>query len=72
MNRKETEQAIEAELSRYTNIQYSIEQGGKHPRVVVSCGDKRRKVPISGTPSDHRALLNKIADIRRAVREVSS
>jgi hypothetical protein len=72
MRYKDTEQAIEAELSRHTNIQYCIERGGKHPRVVISCGGRRRKVPFSGTPSDHRALLNKIADIRRTVREVTS
>lgn len=71
MNRKDTEQAIRAELSRYSDIQYTLESGSKHPRVVVPCGDKARKVMYSSTPVERRAVLNLITDLRRVVREVS-
>ena len=71
MNRKDTEQALRAELSRYSNIQYTIERGGKHPRIVIRCGDKARKVHYSSTPVERRAVLNMVTDIRRIVREVS-
>jgi hypothetical protein len=70
MNRKETEQAIRAELSRYSNISYTFEPGSKHPRVVVRCGDKSRKLHYSSTPIERRAVLNTVTDLRRVVREV--
>jgi hypothetical protein len=71
MNRKDTEQAIRAELSRYPNIRYTLERGTKHPRVVIRCGERSRKVTYSGTPTEPRAILNKLTDIRHAVREVT-
>ena len=71
MNRKDTEQAIRAELARHPNTQYTLEHRSKHPHIVIRCGERARKVPYSSTPTDPRALLNKIADIRRTVREIS-
>ena len=71
MNRKETEQAIRAELSRHPNIQYTLESGSKHPRVVVRCGANERKVPYSSTPTERRAVLNTVTCVRRAIREVT-
>lgn len=71
MKLKDTEQAIRAELSRYTNIQYGFGRGGKHPHIVIRCGERARKVAYSSTPTEPRALLNKIADILRTVREVT-
>jgi hypothetical protein len=72
MNRKDTEQALHAELSRYTDIEYDFGRSSKHPHVLIRCGDKTRKVTYSGTPTERRAILNNLADIRRAVREVTS
>ncbi len=71
MNRKDTEQALRAELSRYPNIRYTIERGTKHPRVVIRCGDKARKVYYSCTPVERRAVLNMVTGVRRIVREVT-
>lgn len=72
MKRKDTEQALRAELSRYSNITYTIEPGSKHPRVVLRCGDKIRKLHYSSTPVERRAVLNMVTDLRRRVREVLS
>lgn len=71
MKYKDTAQAIRAELARHPNIQFNFGHGGRHPHIVIRCGEKRRKVTFSSTPTDPRGLLNKIADIRRTVREVT-
>lgn len=71
MNRKDTEQAIRAELSRHPSLSYTLEAGSRHPRVVIRCGDKTRKVMYSSTPVERRAVLNMVTTIRRAVREVT-
>lgn len=71
MNRKDTEQAIRAELARHPNTQYTLEHRSKHPRIVIRCGAEVRKVPYTSTPTDPRGVLNKVADIRRAAREVT-
>ena len=44
---------------------YVLEQGGKH--VTVRCPAGRRVGTIAATPSDHRAQLNSLADIRRTI-----
>lgn len=72
MKRKDTEQALRAELSRYSNITYTIEPGSKHPRVVLRCGGRQRKLVYSSTPVERRAVLNMVTQLRRCVREVLS
>lgn len=44
---------------------YTLEHGGKH--VIVRCPLGRRVGTIAVTPSDHRAQLNSVSDIRRAI-----
>lgn len=52
-------------LGRLREQGWGIEQGTRH--VVVVPRDKtKRKVTISGTPSDYRAYQNTIAELRRS------
>jgi hypothetical protein len=44
---------------------YQLEQGAKH--VTVRSPSGKRVGTIASTPSDHRAQLNSISDIRRTI-----
>jgi len=44
---------------------YSVEHGGKH--AVLRSPDGRRVATFPMTPSDHRAGLNTVSNIRRAL-----
>lgn len=71
MRQKESEQAIKAELARYPGIEYSFQRLNKHPAVLVRSGDRQRRVVFNGTRTNSRSLMNIIADVRRAAREVT-
>lgn len=71
MHQKEREQAIRAELSRYPEIEFAFSRLRRHPVVTLRCGDRQRRVVFNGTKLNNRALLNIIADVRRAAREVT-
>lgn len=46
-----------------------IEHGGKHPKLVCGCADGRViRTVVSGSASDHRALLNIRTQLRRLLR----
>jgi len=46
----------------------TVKQGGKHLCLVRNIDG--RKVPIAGTPSDHRSFLNTRAQLRRFVSDL--
>lgn len=71
MHQKEGEQAIRAELARYPEIDFEFSRLRRHPVVTLRCGDRRSRVVFNGTKLNKRALLNIIADVRRAAREVT-
>lgn len=71
MRQKESEQAIKAELSRYPNIEYSFQRLSKHPVLLLRNGDQKRRVVFNGTSTNTRSLMNIVADVRRAAREIT-
>lgn len=72
MKRKDIEQAIRAELDRHPGVAYDFVHRGRHPAVVLSSGGNSRFVTYSGTTTELRAVRNKLCDLRRAVREITS
>lgn len=44
---------------------HRIEHGGRHPRIVIDCGNVTRFYVIPGSPSDRRSNLNARSDLRR-------
>lgn len=69
MNR-DMKQAIEREMAKWPGVEYAIEHRGKHPALVVRRGGASRFVPFTNTRTDRRGILNKVSDIRRALREI--
>lgn len=68
MRGRDFREAIERELQRWPGVSGSFERRKKHPAVVLSYGDRTASTTFPATSSDHRALLNKISDIRRTLR----
>ena len=56
---------LRAFIAELTLEGYVLEQGGKH--VTVRCPAGKRVGTIASTPSDHRAQLNSISDLRRTI-----
>ena len=46
------------------------EYGGKHLRVVLTKGGRSRFVTLSRSPSDYRASLNRLRDVRQALQHL--
>ena len=72
MKRKDLEQALKAELRRHPNIQYELTKNNRHPRVLLSGNGRKYFVTYSSTPTDSRAVLNILGDVRRAIRELQA
>lgn len=60
------------ELQNWRDVAHEIRRGGKHPRIVLTHGGKSRFVTFSGTRSDRRGVLNKISDVRAALRALGA
>lgn len=58
-------QRVEAFLRASGVDRIRIEKGGRHPKLVFMWQGREIKRVISATPSDARAPLNAIADLRR-------
>lgn len=71
MRQKESEQAIKAELSRHPSIEYSFSRLAKHPVLTLRSGERERRIVYNGTRTNGRALMNIVADVRRAAREIT-
>lgn len=69
---REQQKMLETELSKWTGFSWAIEHGGKHSKVVLHRGEQRRSCPFSLTPVAHRALLNNVTQLRRALREIGA
>lgn len=70
---KTTHRELMRELGRWRGvIGHRIEQGGKHTRLVVETAKGRRFVTMSLTASDHRAIKNKVRDLRHALRDLGA
>lgn len=62
---------IERELQKHPGVDYEFARRGKHPSVILKVGDRQKYVVFTGTRTDPRGMKNKIAQIRRVIREIS-
>ena len=69
MDRKEWAR-IEA-LARAAQADVHMVKGRKHVRIVLTKNEQSRFVMASLTPSDHRATLNRLRDVRQALQHLS-
>lgn len=61
------------ELDRWSGVvDHRFETGGKHRRLVVTTENGSRFITISISPSDGRAVRNKIGDLRKILRELGA
>ncbi len=58
------------DLLEKAGIKYEYENRGRHKAVVITGPLGTRRVFISATASDHRAVLNMFRDCKRTAREV--
>jgi hypothetical protein len=63
---------LEAELSKWTGFNWEYQHGGRHTKIVLKVGERQRKCPFSLTPVGHRALLNNVTQLRRALNEIGA
>ncbi|EPY00449.1 hypothetical protein [Magnetospirillum fulvum] len=61
---KDFDAAITRELKAAGVEHYKVERGGKHPRLVFEHDGRQFSYTLPGSPSDHRALLNMVHDLR--------
>lgn len=69
---KEQQKMLEAELSKWAGFTWEYEHGGRHKRVVLRNGDRRRICPFSLTPVGRRELLNNVTQLRRALNDIGA
>lgn len=63
---------IRDELRKWCNVDYRVETGGKHPRVVIEYFGKQRFLTFTTTNTDHRGQKNKIRDLRRVLHDLGA
>ena len=51
-------------------VEFDFTPTSKHVKVRLRKGDKERLVVMSTSASDRRAEMNRVRDVRRAVREI--
>lgn len=64
--------ATEKELEDWPGVTFTVEDGGKHPKVVLDYKGETRFVVTASTPSDNRALPNHLATLRREIRALGA
>lgn len=69
---REQQKMLEAELSKWTGFTWDYQNGGKHTKIVLRVGDRRRCCPFSKTPVCRRSLLNNVTQLRRALNEIGA
>jgi hypothetical protein len=62
--------AIERDIAD-TGVEFDFTPHRKHLKVLLRKGGKERLVVMSASASDHRAVMNRARDVRRAVRELT-
>jgi hypothetical protein len=65
--RTEHEQALIAEIETHGVVDYRVEQGRKHKRLVFAFNGREIAYVFSGTPSDRKATLCALRDLRRVM-----
>lgn len=54
-----------------TGVEFDFTPTNKHVKVRLRKGSNERLVVMSTSASDHRAIMNRARDVRRAVRELT-
>jgi len=54
-----------------TGVEFDFTPSSKHVKVRLRRDGKERLVVMSTSASDHRAIMNRARDVRRAVRELT-
>lgn len=54
-----------------TGVEFDFTPASKHIKVRLRKGGTERLVVMSTSASDHRAIMNRARDVRRAVRELT-
>lgn len=54
-----------------TGVEFDFTPTSKHIKVRLRKDGKERLVVMSASASDHRAIMNRARDVRRAVRELT-
>ena len=63
---------LRKELERWQGVDYSVDKTGRHPRLWVEFGGRRRFVPFSSTHVDKYGLMQKVTQLRRTLRELGA
>ena len=59
-----------SDFLKENGIRFEVEEGGKHPKMVLLFEKEKRKLTLTSSPSDRRGLLNFIGDVRRLVNSM--
>ena len=68
----ELEDPLMKELEGWPSVKVSQERGGKHPKLVLQANGETRKHIYPLTPSDHRSILNNVAQLRRTLVDMGA
>ena len=72
MNHRDKRDLLE-ELRHWHGVRdHRFETGGKHRRLVIDTDSGSRFITLSVSPSDGRAALNRIRDLRKILRELGA
>jgi hypothetical protein len=63
---------LRKELERWQGVAYSVEKTGRHPRLWVEYRGRKKFVPFSSTHVGKYGLMQKVTQLRRALREIGA
>lgn len=69
---REQQKMLENELSKWTGFTWEYQHGGRHTKIVLRKGERRRICPFSLTPVCRRSLLNNVTQLRHALAEIGA
>ena len=69
---KDMRQATERELEDWPGVSFTEETGKNHTKVMLHYNGQSRLVIAASTPSDHRAIPNHLAVVRKEIRALGA
>jgi hypothetical protein len=69
---KDMRQATERELEDWPGVTFTEETGKNHTKVTLHYEGQTRLVIAASTPSDHRAIPNHLAIVRKEIRALGA
>lgn len=63
---------LEKELQYWPGVTYVVDRAGRHPRIRVRYGETEQFVPYSSTKVGHYGLMQKVTQLRRALKEMGA